>query len=90
MSELLEFGKFLNSRGYDIFLDKDNLWAEDWGFQDHKTKEVFELCEEFFNQLYAERCKEVAKAAWDEAHYCCDEEANDWQFEVFYKETNEK
>lgn len=58
--DLQAFGEFLNSKGYALDLDKDMLWAEEWEFQDHKTKEVFELCGEFFNQRHEERMKERA------------------------------
>ena len=58
--ELQAFGEFLNSKGYALDLDKDMLWAEEWDFQDHKTREVFELCEEFFSKRHEERIKERA------------------------------
>ena len=60
--------------------------ADEW--RDRFLKEAKEM-EEQQELRHAERCKEVAKAAWDEAQYCCDEET-DWQFEEFYKETYEK
>lgn len=39
--------EWLNKKGYELELDKDGLWMEDYDFQEHKTKEVIDLMIEF-------------------------------------------
>lgn len=35
--------EWLNKQGYELELDKDGLWMEDYDFTEHKTKDVIDL-----------------------------------------------
>ena len=41
--EIIEIGKWLNTKGYDIEFDKDGFWWEEWRWGEHTTKDVIEL-----------------------------------------------
>jgi len=41
-AQRIETAKWLNTQGYDIELDKDGFWMEEYRFQDCKTKEVID------------------------------------------------
>jgi GNAT superfamily N-acetyltransferase len=47
--KLNDFGKFLNSQGFDINL-ADDFWMEDCRFGEHKLRDIFELCQIFASQ----------------------------------------
>lgn len=47
----LEAAKYLNTRGYDIEIDKDGLWLEDYRFQDCKTKEIVDHMIEYAQKI---------------------------------------
>ena len=44
---LLLFGKFLQTRGYDIEFDEDGFWFEEHRFDDHSVHDIAELVYEF-------------------------------------------
>lgn len=38
-----QVAEWLNKQGYELELDKDGLWMEDYDFTEHKTKDVIDI-----------------------------------------------
>ena len=49
-----QFGDFLNSRGFEVEIDSNELWAMDW-LTEHSFKDVLELFNDFQNYLKEEK-----------------------------------
>jgi len=60
MSEIQDFGKYLNEYGYDIDIDSYELWAEDYTFESHSAREIYELVKKFLIQRHEEAMKQRA------------------------------
>lgn len=58
-----KIAEWLNLKGYNLELDKDGFWMEDYDFQGHKTKEVLDLIFEYhkLQELESEKSSTISR-----------------------------